>query len=108
MAIAAVTQWKKCSVTTVLPITRAMTVKVIYRFQVKGKRTSRISIIFQKHCGSKTDVKLCQQAFKSVQRLIVQLLLRVDVDNTVKGRNPLGVLLARLLLARLLLEYAAL
>jgi len=67
-------------------------------FQVKGKKISRMSIIFQKHCGSKTDVRERQSAFNRVQGLIVQLRLLVDVGDVVRCWNPLGVLLARLLL----------
>jgi hypothetical protein len=102
MAIAALIQWKNSSVTTILPITRVITVKVMYRFQVKGKKISRMSAIFQKHCGSKTDVKLCQPAFNRVQGFTVRLRTRLDVGDAVKAWSPLGVLLARLLL-----EYAA-
>ena len=36
MAIAAVIQWKKSSVTTIPPITAAIIAKVMYRFHVKG------------------------------------------------------------------------
>ena len=89
MSIAAVIQWKKCSVTTMAPMTRAMTAKVMYFFQVKGKKISRTSIIFQKHCGSKTAVNFCQPIFNSVQGLVVYFRLRVDVDGAVRGRKPL-------------------
>jgi hypothetical protein len=57
-----------------------------------------MSIIFQKHCGSKTDVNQRQPAFDRVQGLYVQLRLGLDVGDAVKVWNPLGVLLAKLLL----------
>jgi hypothetical protein len=57
-----------------------------------------MSIIFQKHCGSKTDVKRRQPALSKVQGLKVQLPLRVEVGDAVKCWNPLAVLLAKLLL----------
>ena len=75
-----------------------MTARVTYRFQVNGKKISRISIIFQKHCGSKTDVNLCQPSFNRVQGFKRQLRLRLDVGDAVNCWDPLGVLLARLLL----------